>query len=198
MDMNEFKRELSKVSGIDFFNPKYRELFKKYFPADRDGEEERLKAEGSADENEVTEKEEDIDKAEDEREIDKIEEEKAKTPEKRDEKAEEKREETHEIGKEVDELKDDKSKDELLEAKIENALLRGGVREEKFGAAMRLAKSEIRSLEDLDKVKDILREFPEWVHGRNGRGFGMDVDEGSDNLTEEEKRLKAMGINPRD
>lgn len=102
MDINEFKRELSKVSGIDFFNPKYRELFKKYFPADKDAEEERLKDMGGADEEEITEKEEDIDKAEDEREIDKIEEEKADTPEKRDEEAEEKREETHEIGKEVD------------------------------------------------------------------------------------------------
>lgn len=198
MDMNEFKRELSKVSGVDFFNPKYREVFKKYFPADKDEEEERLKNEGGVDEKEITEKEQDIDKAEDEREIDKIEEEKADTPEKRDEKAEEKREETHEIGKDVDELKEDKTSDELLEAKIENTLLRGGVREEKLGSAMRLAKSEIKSLDELDKVKDILKEFPEWVHGYKPKGFGMDVDEGSDNLTEEEKRLKAMGINPKD
>lgn len=197
MDMNEFKRELSKVSGIDFFNPKYRELFKKYFPADKDAGDD-LKEEGGVDEEEITEKEEDIDKAEDEREIDKIEEEKADEPEKREEKAEEVREETHEIGKDVDELKEDKTSDELLEAKIENALLRGGVREEKLGAAMRLVKSEIKSLDELDKVKEILSEFPEWVHGYKAEGFGMDVDEGSDNLTEEEKRLKAMGINPRE
>lgn len=197
MDMNEFKRELSKVSGVDFFNPKYRELFKKYFPADKDAGD-GLKGESGVDEEEITAKEEDIDKAEDEREINEIEEEKADTPEKRDEKAEEKREETHEIGKEVDKLKDDKSTDELLDAKIENALLRGGVREEKFGAAMRLAKSEIGSVEELDKVKDILKDFPEWVRGYNAKNFGMDVDEGGDNLTEEEKRLKAMGINPRD
>lgn len=198
MDINEFKRELSKLSGVDFFNPKYREVFKKHFPADKDEEDERVKTEGGVDEKEITEKEQDIDKAEDEREIDKIEEEKADMPEKRDEKAEEKREETHEIGKEVDELKEDKTSDELLEAKIENTLLRGGVREEKLGAAMRLAKSEIKSLDELDKVNDILKEFPEWVHGYKPKGFGMDVDEGSDNLTEEEKRLKAMGINPKD
>lgn len=194
MDMNELKRELSKLSGVDFFNPKYRETFKKYFPA----EDERIKDEGGADEKEVTEKEQDIDKAEDEREIDKIEEEKADTAEVRDEKAEDKREETHEIGKEVDELKEDKTSDELLEAKIENALLRGGVREEKLGSAMKLAKSEIRRLDELDKVKEILREFPEWVHGYKAKGFGMEIDNGSDNLTEEEKRLKAMGINPRE
>ena len=197
MDMNEFKRELSKLSGIDFFNPKYREVFKKHFPTDKD-EEEHVEGMGGVDEKEITEKEQDLDKAEDEREIDKIEEEKADTPEKREEKAEEKREETHEIGKEVDELKEDKTSDELLEAKIENALLRGGVREDKLGAAKRLAKSEITRLEDLDKVNDILKDFPEWVHGYRAKGFGMDVDESSDNLTEEEKRLKAMGIDPRD
>lgn len=197
MDMNEFKRELSKVSGIDFFNPKYRELFKKYFPADKDAGND-LKEEGGVDEKEITEKEEDIDKAEDEREIDKIEEEKADEPEKREEKAEEVREETHEIGRDVDELKEDKTSDELLEAKIENALLRGGVRAEKLGAAMRLCRSEIKSLDELGKVNDILKEFPEWVRGYKPKGFGMDVDNGSDVLTEEEKRLKAMGINPRE
>lgn len=198
MDMNEFKRELSKLSGVDFFNPKYRELFKKYFVADKDAADESLKDAGGIVEKEITEKEEDIDKAEDEREIDKIEEDKADTAEERDEKAEDKREETHEIGNEVDELKEDKTSDELLEAKIENALLRGGVREEKLGSAMRLAKSEIKNLEELDKVKEILKDFPEWVHGYRAKSIGMDVDEGSDNLTEEEKRLKAMGINPRD
>lgn len=187
MGSNELKRELSKLSGVDFFNPKYRELFKKAFPEDKDAEEEKIK-----------DKTEDIDKAEDEREIDKIERDKAETPEKRDEKAEEVREETHEIGKEVDELKGDKTEDMLLETKIENALLRGGVREEKLGPAMRLAKSEIGGLDELGKVEDILKDFPEWVHGYKPKGFGMDIDNGSDNLSEEEKRLKQMGINPRD
>ena len=199
MGSNELKRELSRLSGVDFFNPKYRELFKKYFPGDKDSEDEKLKKSGVADEEKVEEKVEDIDKAEDEREIDKIEREKADTSEKRDEKAEEERGETQEIGKEVDDLKGAKTEDMLLETKIENALLRGGVREEKLGPAMRLAKSEIGSLEELGKVEDILKDFPEWVHGyKPSKGFGMDVDNGSDNLSEEEKRLKQMGINPRD
>lgn len=198
MGSNELKRELSKLSGVDFFNPKYRELFKKAFPEDKDAEEEKLKKEGMIGEEKIKDKTEDIDKAEDEREIDKIERDKAETPEKRDEKAEEVREETHEIGKEVDELKGDKTEDMLLETKIENALLRGGVREEKLGPAMRLAKSEIGGLDELGKVEDILKDFPEWVHGYKPKGFGMDVDNGSDNLSEEEKRLKQMGINPRD
>ena len=198
MGSNELKRELSKLSGVDFFNPKYRELFKKAFPEDKDAEEEKLKKEGMIGEEKIKDKTEDIDKAEDEREIDKIERDKAETPEKRDEKAEEVREETHEIGKEVDALKGDKTEDMLLETKIENALLRGGVREEKLGPAMRLAKSEIGSLDELGKVEDILKDFPEWVHGYKPKGFGMDIDNGSDNLSEEEKRLKQMGINPRD
>ena len=185
MGSNELKRELSKLSGVDFFNPKYRELFKKAFPEDKDAEEEKLKKEGMIGEEKIKDKTEDIDKAEDEREIDKIERDKAETPEKRDEKAEEVREETHEIGKEVDELKGDKTEDMLLETKIENALLR-------------LAKSEIGGLEELGKVEDILKDFPEWVHGYKPKGFGMDIDNGSDNLSEEEKRLKQMGINPRD
>lgn len=197
MGSNDLKRELSKLSGVDFFNPKYRELFKKAFPEDKDAEEEKLKKEGMIGEEKIKDKTEDIDKAEDEREIDKIERDKAETPEKRDEKAEEVREETHEIGKEVDELKGDKTEDMLLETKIENALLRGGVREEKLGPAMRLAKSEIGSLDELGKVEDILKDFPEWVHGYKPKGFGMDIDNGSDNLSEEEKRLKQMGINPR-
>ena len=198
MGSNELKRELSKLSGVDFFNPKYRELFKKAFPEDKDAEEEKLKKEGMIGEEKIKDNTEDIDKAEDEREIDKIERDKAETPEKRDEKAEEVREETHEIGKEVDELKGDKTEDMLLETKIENALLRGGVREEKLGPAMRLAKSEIGGLDELGKVEDILKDFPEWVHGYKPKGFGMDIDNGSDNLSEEEKRLKQMGINPRD
>lgn len=194
MGSNELKRELSRLSGVDFFNPKYRELFKKYFPGDKDSEDEKLKKTGVADEEKVEEKVEDIDKAEDEREIDKIEREKAGTSEKRDEKAEEERGETQEIGKEVDELKGDKTEDMLLETKIENALLRGGVREEKLGPAMRLAKSEIGSLEELGKVEDILKDFPEWVHGyKPSKGFGMDVDNGLGQSLRGRKEIKTNG-----
>ena len=210
MTANEFKRELSKLSGTDFFNPKYRELFKKVFPDDKptddktdDGEVENdeardsLNGDGVKDEKQVEAKEQDVDNAEDERETDKIEKDKAASSEKRDEESEDECEETLEIGKDIGELKGDKTTDMLLEAKIENEFLRGGVREEKLGAAMRLAKSEVKSLDELGKVKEILNDFPEWVRGYQGKGFGMDVDRDSDNLTEEEKRLKQMGIDPR-
>lgn len=144
----------------------------------------------------ITDKEEDINKAEDEREIDKIEETKAEQDdetEKADEKAEEVKEESEEIGKSVDEFKDDKMADELLDTKIELALVRGGVRDDKLEAAKRMAKYEIKDLDELDKVKELLDMYPEWLKTYNTQKFGMPVDEGGYGLTAEEKRLKELG-----
>lgn len=211
--LNELKRELSRISGIDFFNPKFRDVFKKYFPEEKDAEEERaeelLDTKGvepeteeikeEAEKNDKAEAvEEDIEKAEDEREIDKIEEEKAKNDEKRDEKAEEVNEESEEIGKKVDEEKAD-YRDELYDARLELALVRSGVRDDKLETAKDYLKYRLDG-GDLEKVGDILKDFPEWVKRdkHEPKGFGMSVDEVGDGLTEEEKRLKAMGINPRD
>ena len=202
MKISELKRELSKLAGIDFFNPKYRDVFKKYFPDEEDADEEvvdeTLKDDGVKDENQVEDKLEDVNKAEDEREIDKIEEDKADDVEKSDEKAEEVNEESEEIGKDVDELKDDKTKDELLDAKIELELIKNGVSPERLGSAKKMVKYEVNSLDELDKVKELIKEYPEWVRGYKADKFGMPVDEDNDVLTEEEKRLKQMGINPRD
>ena len=208
----EFRRELSKLTGIDMFNPKFRDVFKKYFPNDEDAEEKRLEeldipAEESPKPGiieqekpeEVKDTEEDIDKAEDEREIDKIEEEKAEDSEKKDEKAEEVNEESKEIGEKVDDLKEDYA-DELFDAKLELALVKNNVREDKLDTAKGYVKYALGDEADLEKVNNILKEFPEWVkHDKNEqKAFGMSVDEVGDNLTEEEKRLKQMGINPRD
>lgn len=253
--ISELKRELSKLSGIDFFNPKYREVFKKYFPEEEDAEEKRFEevvgepleekveepvaesveevkgieeepkeveeekveepvedkeevAEPVAEEPveekveepapveapEVEDKVEDIEKAEDEREIDKIEEEKAENSEKEDEKHEEVNEESEEIGKDVDDLKD-----ELFDAKLELELVKGGVREDKLEPAKDYLKYKLNGVEDLEQVKDVLKEFPEWVkHDKHDvGGFGMAVKEIGDNLTAEERRLKQLGIEPR-
>lgn len=207
--MNELKRELSRATGIDMFNPKFREIFKKYFPNDEDAEEKKLEDQGLLEDvkkvdeepevkedKKVEDKLEDIDKAEDEREIDKIEEDKADDGDKEDEKKEEVAEESEEIGKDVDELKDDKS--ELLDAKIELELMRNGVRPERLESAKKFAKYEVTSLDELGKIREMLKEYPEWVRGYRPDNFGMPVDENKNELTEEEKRLKAMGINPRD
>lgn len=214
--MNELKRELSKLSGVDFFNPKYRDVFKKYFTekedakdevddedvpvmdTEKDEKEAEPVKEEAVEKEPVEEKVEDVDKAEDEREIDKIEEEKAESPEKADEKAEEVAEESHEIGKDVDELENEKSKDEeLLDAKIELELMKSGVKPEKIEVAKKYTKHEVLDLGELGKIKGIIAEFPDWVRAYKAEDIGMAVDEGGDALTEEEKRLKAMGIDPR-
>lgn len=243
--MNELKKELSKLTGIDMFSPRFREVFKKYFPNDKDAEEEKFEVmedlekeqtledagkvesmeekeevkeeiaeeekaelpaepqqpeeEMPAEDNKVEDLEEDVEKAEDEREIDKIEEEKAEEPEKADEKKEELNEETKEIGEKVDEMKNDYA-DELYDAKLELALIKNNVREDRVEPAKKYIKSVLPNVEDLDKVDYVLKEFPEWTRRavHEERGFGMSVDEIGDNLTEEEKRLKAMGIDPKE
>lgn len=233
--MNELKKELSKLTGIDMFSPRFREVFKKYFPEDKDAEEEKFEAmedlepvveepevepkneeepveeavkeeepmaepkEEPAVEEKPEEVAEDIEKAEDEREIDKIEEEKAEEPEVADEKKEEVNEESEEIGEKVDEEKED-YKDELYDAKLELALIKNKVREDRIEPAMKYIRSEISDANELDRVGDILKEFPEWIKRENHEmhGFGMSVDEVGDGFTEEEKRLKAMGIDPRE
>lgn len=238
--MNELKKELSKLTGIDMFSPRFREVFRKYFPEGKDTEEERLEdlelnedavedVEPKADKVDEAEKEpeveedaddkeddkpaeepkeeaepkaealeQDIDKAEDEREIDKIEEEKAETPEVADEKKEELNEESEEIGKKVDEEKEYYNS-ELYDAKLELGLIKNHVREDRIEPAKKYIKSVIKDVKELDKIGDILKEFPEWTkrEEHNIKGFGMPVDEVGDNLTEEEKRLKQMGIDPR-
>ena len=184
--MNELKKELSKLTGIDMFSPKFREVFKKYFPDDKDAEEEKIddtipnKTEDS-EVKEVEDKVEDIDKAEDEREIDKIEEDKADTDEKADEKKEEVKEESEEIGKDVDEVEEkteepiaetaddvrdggedetEKLKDELTDTKIELELVKSGVRADKLESAKKYTKYAIDG--DLSKIGEILKEYPEW------------------------------------
>ena len=238
MTLTDLKKELSKLSGIDMFNPKYSDVFQRFSGADlTEAEAEKMdemgipvdeqpaevveakdeameakedaaeaKEETMADEvkdapvdaEEITDKMDDINKAEDEREIDKIEETKAEqddNAEKADEKAEEVKDESEEIGKEVDEFKGDKIADELLDTKIELELVKGGVRDDKLEAAKRMAKYEIKDLGELDKVKELLDMYPEWLKTYNAKGFGMPVDEGANSLTAEEKRLKQLGIN---
>ena len=164
---------------------------------------------------EANSKEQAIDKAEDEREIDKIEEDKADDDDKKDEKKEEVKEESEEIGKDVDEVEEktgepikeveddeedkkdetDKLKDELTDTKIELELVKSGVRADKLESAKKYTKYAIDG--DLSKIGEVLKEYPEWRNIDKPRAIGMSVDETGDGLTEEEKRLKAMGIDPR-
>lgn len=88
---------------------------------------------------------------------------------------------------------------ELLDTKIELALIKLGIREDRLEAAKRLFKTEIHSIEDLDKLKELVKEFPEWQKQKReqGAGFGANLKENGNSLSEEEKKLKSMGIDPK-
>lgn len=93
----------------------------------------------------------------------------------------------------------DTTKEELLDTKIELALIKLGIREDRLEAAKRLFKTEVKSIADLEKLKELVKEFPEWQKQKKGQsaGFGANVKESGNSLTEEEKKLKAMGIYPK-
>lgn len=198
--VKELKRELSKLSGVDFFNPKYREAFKKFFPDDADEAKEEAEdeaAETNAEEvkgfeetkGKIEESEQDaeISERESEGSEEVVDDQESEEEDEYDSDDYEEKDDDHEIDPYA----------ELLEARIENELLRGGVREDRLEHAMRLAKSEICCIEELHKVKDILNDFPEWVRAEKPKGYGMEVDP-HDGLTAEERRLKEMGIDPKE
>lgn len=198
--VKELKRELSRLSGVDFFNPKYREAFKKFFPDDADESKEEAEDEAAeTNAEEVKGFEETKGKIEESEQDAEISERESEGSE--EEVAEQESEEDDEYDSDDYEEKDDghgiDPYAELLEARIENELLRGGVREDRLAHAMRLAKSEICCIEELHKVKDILNDFPEWVRAEKPKGYGMEVDP-HDGLTAEERRLKEMGIDPKE
>ena len=222
----ELKKELSKLSGVDFFNPKYRDVFKKYFPNDdvseenNTNEEERLKEViGDETYNELTDDTTvEDDNSDEESENDDLEKENVENEDivKDDETDEEQNNEPQdletnsEIDKDkvdnnaedvgvINENNSDKDK-ELLETKVELELVKAGVREDRLESARKLFMDDIKSLNDLDKLKDLIKQYPEWLKEKKPTAvpFGMPLDNTNDVLTAEEKRLKAMGINPRD
>ena len=222
--IKELKKELSALSGVDFFNPKFRNVFKKYFPDEVDAtaesaEEERVneiledevvetKAEAVEDKveeevkteetiteetaNEVVEdKAEEVIEENTEEVVDEVvEETPAETVE---EAVAEEVAETQEVAEEV---KDDT---ELIATKVELELVKAGVRQDRLEPAKKLLMTEIKTLADIDKVQELIKQYPEWLQKPRevAKPFGMTLDDNGDGLTEEEKKLKAMGINPR-
>lgn len=213
--VKDLKKELSKLSGVDFFNPKYRDVFKKYFP-----DEEDAKSEDVVEDVDLVEEVE-APVVEDIKETEEVVDEDVKDETTEDEVVEEVVEDTVEdvvdnneeivedannqpetleetAVENVESVEaDDNVRAELLDAKIELELIKSGVKPERLSSAKKYAKYEITSLDELDKIQDMLSEYPEWVAGEKAENFGMPVDENSDNLTEEEKRLKEMGIDPK-
>lgn len=222
--IKELKKELSALSGIDFFNPKYREVFKRYFPNETEdvvesAEEQRL--------NEVMEEEPVVEATEEvaEAKAEEIVEDKAEeqpTEEVAESVAEEEAveevaeevKETEETptSEEVAEVVEDKPAEpvvetadevddhkELIDAKVELELVKAGVRPERLEPAKKLLMLEIKKMEDVDNVKEWIKQYPEWLHADKpvAKPIGITMDNAGDGLTEEEKRLKEMGINPR-
>ena len=238
--VKELKKELSKLSGIDFFNPKYRDVFKKYFPNDttendvNDNEEDRLKevlgeeneetktpdtqenstdtveenAEDKKEETPSDEQGEETDKAdadpteedaEDKGEDNAPETENVDSSEQTETNAEESLDNSTTDAPETTISEQNNASNELLEMKVELALVRAGIREDRLDAAKKLFMADIHSIEDLSKLKDLVQQYPEWIKQtrQEAQPFGMPLGDNGDGLTEEEKRLKAMGIDPR-
>lgn len=240
MDVKELKKELSKLSGIDFFNPKYRDIFKKYFPNDttendvNDNEEDRLKEvlgeekeevetpdtqENSTDKEEenADDKKEDAPSDEQGEETDKADADPSEenvenkdvedTPITENDEGSQSNESVAEENQDISTTdapnptnsEQNNTSNELLEMKVELALVRAGVREDRLDAAKKLFMADIHSIEDLSKLKDLVQQYPEWLKQtrQEAQPFGMPLGDNGDSLTEEEKRLKAMGIDPR-
>lgn len=213
--VNEFKRELSRISGVDFFNPKYRDVFKRYFQDDDkedelSAEEERLNEVIGEDNNTKSETENEQTDNSAETEIEeKVEDEQTEdTDSNTDEEQKENSEPVEEEKTNTENVENSEPvvestlaepSQDLIDAKVELELVKAGVREDRLEPAKRLVEPEVHSLEDLDKVKELIKQFPEWLKDSavNTKPFGMPVGEGNGDLTEEEKRLKAMGIDPR-
>lgn len=204
--MNEFKRELSKLLGVDLFNPKFRDIFNKYFPAESKAENDKLKELGIEEEQKedvavekeaevVTEAEEEVEKEPEASEPAEDEADKEPEPE-----AEKPAEEENPAGEEEEAAEPevpavDNAAKELLDAKIELAVIKSGVRADRVDTAKRLLRNEVQSIDDLSKIDDILKGVPEWFESKGKpKAFGMAVDERGDGLTEEERQLKLRGI----
>lgn len=214
--VKELKKELSKLSGVDFFNPKYRDVFKKYFPDD--AVESELNTDDAAlDENieisatdevvEETKKDAPVMEVKEDKQADGVDEEMEEVESKADE-AEAKEPEIDSGNVEEDEAGDDSTEEqkpnsedaskELFETKVELELVKAGVREDRLEAAKRLFMSEITSLDETGKVKDMVKQYPEWIKAKpQAKPFGMPLTDDGDGLTAEERRLKEMGIDPR-
>jgi len=215
--IKEFKKELSRVSGVDMFNPKYRDIFKKYFPNEvnenetNDNEEERLTevlGEDVVEETKENEVEETLENEDDtETTLEEVDD--TETEEETKEEVEEETTEdnpTEDVKEEIETKEDEevKSKEDtntqLLETKVELELVKAGVRDDRLEPARKLFMSEIKGLEDLDKLKELIKQYPEWLKKTRSesKSFGMPLDNMGDGLTAEERKLQTMGIDPRD
>jgi len=87
---------------------------------------------------------------------------------------------------------------QLREKILELELVKAGIREDRIPVAMRLFLPELEGGATVEEVRAKIAEFPEWVVKKGGaQGFGMPIGDKAGAYTNEEKALKAMGIDPR-
>ena len=85
--------------------------------------------------------------------------------------------------------------DELFDAKLEAALLRANVREDRLESAKKLFKAD-HTIEDIGKVPNFVKEYPEWTKQKTKeqpKPFGIEVAGNETAETAEERRLKELG-----
>lgn len=253
MELSKFKTELSKLSGINFHSPKYREIFKRYFGAAKDAdeseaEETATEAKDAAAEETATakrgedeskpggdndgdsesdaqstadDKDETTETAESGENAESAEQEEKSEPESTAEESAlqelikedgkdsdasgEAAEETAETESEVETSEEaaDQSAvdltDELLNTKLELELVRAGIREDRLETAKRLFSPEFKaSGGNAQELQELIAKYPEWITKQGvAQGFGMPLGDKADALTNEERALKRMGIDPR-
>jgi hypothetical protein len=262
-NLNELKKELSKLSGVDFFNPKYRNVFKKYMTTETEevekdtNEEERLrnilgeeketevreekttteeKVEDNEEKEEVKTKEEIVDDSKEEdkeevesKETEEVEEDDTDTEDLEDEEIEDdfdEFEDTEEDDSNEEDATDEESMEEdttdevvdeevetkeeyheeepaynkeLIDTKVELGLVKAGVRDDRLEDARKLFMADFKGMEDLEHLGEFIKKYPEWIKNgvHNSKAFGMPTNDMGDGYTEEEKKLRSMGINPR-
>jgi hypothetical protein len=89
--------------------------------------------------------------------------------------------------------------DELLTTKLELELVRADIREDRLETAKRLFMPEFKaSGGNTRQIRELIAQYPEWIGKQGGgvQGFGMPLGS-ADALTNEEKALKRLGIDPR-
>lgn len=213
MTLKEMKRKLSEIIGINLFEPKYKEIDKilgngentenaaefdvetdKKEPVDAPGE----NAEDSEPEN-ITEpdsEDEELSANDDSIEEQKDGESEFDAGNEEADAGEQSDDNQPESEMNSEESEADGIEAELFDAKLEAALLRVGIREEKLDAAKKLFKAD-HTLSDIGLVEKWAKDYPEWLEQKTKRqavGFGMGVGENDVGETAEEKRLRELGI----
>ena len=99
---------------------------------------------------------------------------------------------------EYHEEKPDYSK-ELIDTKVELGLVKAGVRDDRLEDARKLFMADFKGMEDLEHLGEFIKKYPEWIKKGvyDSKAFGMPTKDMGDGYTEEEKKLRSMGINPR-